>query len=197
MQPERHIIVNFVQKILPMPSEDLDVFLSLARPYQCHKGDLFLREGEICKRLLFVEKGLLRYYLEHEGVDYTKDFAVDHQNPFCTAFTSFMRQIPSEIGIQAEENISGWVWQAADILPLFQEHPQWIHFVKLMLERLYFRKERKELQIIKCSATERYQHFLKEFPGLWQRIPQYHIASYLGIAPESLSRIRKKGMFGS
>lgn len=65
-------------------------------------------------------------------------------------------------------------------------------FVKKMVDKLYLRKEKKELELLKSSAEERYLHFLTDYPGLVQRVPQYHIASYLGITPESLSRIRSK-----
>ncbi len=182
----------FVKKIIPtMSDEDIKLFTSTSRAAEFHKGQLFVKEGEVCHYLLFIQRGLFRYYILHEGNDITKDFAVDTQNPFCTAYTSFMLQKPSEIWIEAMEPSQTLIWNAADVLPLFQEHPAWLRFAKMMAERLFYRKEQKEIELLKCTAEERYRRFLTDFPGLSQRVPQYHIATYLGITPESLSRIRK------
>ncbi|MGZ6298633.1 MAG: Crp/Fnr family transcriptional regulator [Parachlamydiaceae bacterium] len=175
-----------------MPEKDIQLFSSLAQKQVFQKETRFVKEGEICHHLLFIHQGLFRYYLEHEGNDITKDFAVDILNPFCTAYTSFMLQKPSEIWIEALETSEVWIWKRSDVLPLFQEHPLWSRLAKGMIDQLFFRKEKKEIELLKFSAEERYRHFLVDFPGVSQRVPQYHIATYLGITPESLSRIRSK-----
>jgi CRP-like cAMP-binding protein len=183
----------YIKKIVPeMPQELIKPFTLKSKELAFQKGELFVKEGEVCRNLLFIHKGIFRYYLLHEGNDFVKDFAVDTQNPFCTAYTSFMLQKPSEIWIEAIEPCLVWSWDISNVLPLFQNNPTWLHFAKLMADQLFYRKEQKEIELIKCSAIERYQHFLVDFPGLSQRIPQYHIANYLGISPESLSRIRSK-----
>lgn len=185
----------FIQKVTPeMPEDDIDLFFSKAHPKEFQRGELFVKEGQICKKLIFIYQGLFRYYLLHEGSDITKDFAVDLQNPMCTAYSSFMLQEPSEIWIEALEASQVYIWDSDDVLPLLQNDLSWLRFGKAMSDRLFFRKEKKELEMLKCSAEERYRNFLKDYPGLSQRVPQYHIASYLGIAPESLSRIRRKAV---
>lgn len=183
----------FIRKIVPqMPDEDIKALSSNAKFREFQKGELFVKEDEICENLLFIHHGLFRYYFLHEGNDITKDFAVDKQNPFCTAYTSFMLQKPSKIWIESCEPSQVWFWNKSAILPLFQDHPYWLRFAKTIAEHLFYRKEQKEIELLKCSSEERYHHFLTDFPGLSQRIPQYHIATYLGITPESLSRIRSK-----
>lgn len=183
----------YIQKIAPQLSEEeIKQFARHARSLTFQKGELFLKEGEVCKQLLFIHQGVFRYYLLHEGNDFTKDFAVDAQNPFCTAYTSFMLQKPSEIWIEALEPCKVLSWDHSEVFPLFHNHPKWLFFAKKMSDYMFFRKEQKELATIKCSAEERYRHFLVDFPGLSQRVPQYHIATYLGITPESLSRIRSR-----
>jgi CRP-like cAMP-binding protein len=175
-----------------MPEDEIKALASKARNAEFQKGELFVKEGGTCQRLLFIHRGLFRYYILHEGRDITKDFAVDAQNPFCTAYTSFMLQKPSEIWIEALECCQVLAWDKPDILPLFQEHPAWLRFSKMMADRLFYRKEQREIELLKCTAEERYRHFLADFPGLSQRVSQYHIATYLGITPESLSRIRSR-----
>jgi CRP-like cAMP-binding protein len=184
---------SFIHKIVPlMPEEDIKAFSSKAQNSEFQKDELFIKESETCRHLIFIHQGIFRYYLLHEGQDLTKDFAVDTQNPFCTAYTSFMLQRPSEIWIEALEPCQVWLWNKSDVLPFFQENLNWLRFAKAIADQLFYRKEQKELELIKCSSEERYRHFLINFPGLSQRVPQYHIATYLGITPESLSRIRSK-----
>lgn len=184
---------SYIQTVTPTMSEkDIKLFFLKAQDLELQKGEIFVREGAICTQLLFIYKGLLRYYFYHDGNDITKDFAVDTQNPFCTAYTSFMLQRPSEIWIEALEPCTFSSWHSRDVLPLFQDHPLWLQFSKTMADQLFYRKEKKEIELLKCSAEERYRRFLLDYPGLSQRVPQYHIASYLGITPESLSRIRSR-----
>ena len=147
-------------------------------------------EGEVSQKLLFIEKGVFRYYLLHDGKDYSKDFAIDCYNPFCTGYSSFIYQEPSLINIEALEESVVLEWNVKYINKLFRTYP-WILFAKKMADSLYRRKEKREVSFLKDSAETRYNELLNEYPELIQRVPQYHIASYLGIAPESLSRIRR------
>ena len=189
---ELFALSSFIQKIADIDVSDIANLAAMASRRTFSEKELFLRENEICKQLIFIQKGIFRYFLHHQGNDMTKDFAVDVQNPFCTSFTSFMTQEPSQIAIEALEDSDVWVWSAKDILSLFEANLGWALFAKRMTERLYFRKERRELSFLKNSPLENYQKFLIDFPQLNQRIPQYLIASYLGITPESLSRIRRR-----
>lgn len=188
---------QFVLRVAPVDKKEIANLAAKACPRQYKKNACFVEEGEVCQSLLFIQKGLFRYYILHEGNDSTKDFAVDHLNPFCTAYTSFMTQTPSQIWVEALEDSTVMEWQSRDVLELFETHPQWLLFAKRISQQLYIRKEKREFSFLKNSPEERYQQFLKEFPQLHQRVPQYMIASYLGIKPESLSRIRKRLAFPS
>ncbi|MBS0653906.1 MAG: cyclic nucleotide-binding domain-containing protein, partial [Verrucomicrobia bacterium] len=115
---------SFIRKIVPGASNDeIKAFSSQAKSLEFQKGEFFVKEGQVCRTLLFIHRGLFRYYLLHEGKDITKDFAVDSQNPFCTSFTSFMLQKPSEIWIEALETSQVWAWDKSDVEPLFEHHP--------------------------------------------------------------------------
>ena len=184
--------VAFIKKITCIDNGDIEAFVSKASLQKFCKKEFFIKEGEVCNRLLFIHKGAFRYFVLHEGNDLTKDFAIDTQNPFCTSFTSFIKQEPSQIWIEALEDSTVWMWEAAYVAQLFQSHPGWTLFAKKMSESLYIRKERRELNFLRLSSEERYRRFLIDFPQFHQRIPQYHIASYLGLTPESLSRIRAR-----
>lgn len=184
---------TFIKKInSSLSDENIQAFFSKARERTFEKRGYFVKEGEVCHQLLFIHKGLFRYYLEFDGEDYTKDFALDEKNPFCTSYTSFILQKPSEIWIEALEPSQVLCWERSDVLPLFHEDFQWLRFAKSMADQLFFRKEEKEIELLKYSAEERYRLLVVNFPQLCQRVSQYHLATYLGIAPESLSRIRSR-----
>lgn len=186
-------LITFVQHVVPISQEEIKIFTSHATLRTFKKKELFVKERDICRHLIFIHEGLFRYYyILPDGEDLTKDFAIDRQNPFCTAYTSFMTQEPSHIWIEALEDSLVWMWDEKYVSSLFQNELPWILFAKKMSEYLFIRKEKREYAFLLLSPEERYQQFLKDFPGLNQRVPQYHIASYLGLTPESLSRIRKR-----
>lgn len=165
--------------------------LSRARTRVYEKSDLFLREGDTCKEIMFVDKGGFRYFVTNDGDDFTKDFCLDSMNPFCTGFASFVMKAPSLINIEAIERSHVVVWEKEYIDQLFSTMP-WIAFARRIAEILFVRKEKREISFLRDSAEERYRLFVAEFKEVLMRVPQYHIASYLGIKPESLSRIRRR-----
>ncbi|MCK5774945.1 MAG: Crp/Fnr family transcriptional regulator [Bacteroidales bacterium] len=155
------------------------------------KGDILVHSGELAKKLFFIHEGVFRYYLiSPDGKEITKDFAVDKQNPFCMAFSSFMTNQPSQISIDALTNSKVSVWDRSYFFPLISQNIHWLPFSQRITMGMFIRKEKKEISLIR-DAPQRYLTFKNEFPCLLDRIPQHYIASYLNIAPESLSRIKK------
>lgn len=185
-------LIAYIQQIYPIEKEKIEAFAAKAKLRSLKKKELFISEGEVCRHLIFIQQGLFRYYyVLADGSDLTKDFAIDQQNPFCTAYTSFTTKEPSQIWIEAVEDSVVLQWDEPFIRQLFQTDP-WVFFTKNMLESMYVRKEKREYSFLRLTPKERYQQFLKEYPQLSQRVAQYQIASFLGITPESLSRIRKR-----
>lgn len=153
------------------------------------KGEHLLREGQICRYLYFLEKGLLRYYIQKDGNDITK-FFTDAPYTF-TSQLSFIKRVASGESIEAIEDSIIWsisLDAANELLSI----PAWSEFIrKLILEvQGYIEEILTDTQT--KTAQERYSILLQKNPFLIQRIPQKYIASYLGIEPQSLSRIRKK-----
>ncbi len=192
MENFSHSIHDFIQKKQSIGREAIDAFLSHGKPRHFKKKEVFIGEGDICTKLLYIKKGLFRYYyVLEDGSELIKDFAIDQQNPFCTAYTSFITHQPSQIWIDALEDSDVLIWTEDYISSLFNQSP-WLEFSKKIVEGMFIRKEKREFAFLRMSPEERYKQFLQEYPRLDQRIPQYQIASFLGIVPESLSRIRKR-----
>lgn len=193
MATRQEQIFNFIRRTSNIENELLEDFYNHSEFKKIKKGELIVSEGEKADRLYFLHEGVFRYYLiSAEGKDITKDFAIDHENPFCMAYTSFMTNQPSEIFIEALTDAEVSIWHHSYILPLLTVHPKWLDFSRKVATGMYIRKEKKEISFMKDLATKRYQNFMLEFPTLSARIPQHYIATYLNITPETLSRIKKR-----
>lgn len=150
---------------------------------------VLLDYGKLCQKLYFVEQGLLRYANVKEGEETTKFFTVA---PYCfTAQRSFTREEASEESIIAVEESIVWELDRALSFALLQE-TSWSEFIRQLVQEVQYNTEQLLSSIQTSTAEERYVALLEENSPLLQRVPLKHIASYLGIAPQSLSRIRKK-----
>ncbi len=154
------------------------------------KNELILEPGSVCNHFYFLETGLLRFFYDVDGEDITKTFTLA---PYCfTSKLSFRNQIPSNEGIQALEDTT--VWQTS-----FQQYKRledivaWNIFIRKLLNEIQEFSENFYLEAKIMTAEARYQKLFGEYPAsLMQKIPLKHLSSFLGIAPQSLSRIRKK-----
>ena len=186
---EEEKIREFLKRISPLLDSEIDIFLKERKIQHTRKGDYLVREGQVCKSLYFLHTGVLSLLLLHDGEEHVKDFSLSGK--FITAYTSFTKKTHSEIFIRAEQDCELSVWDRDYVMNLIKENPHWTMFAKTMADYLFQRKEQKEISMILNTAEERYLRFIREFPDVFQQVPQYLIASYLGIKPQSLSRIRK------
>ena len=155
------------------------------------KGDFFIREGQTCNRVVFVNKGILRsFYRNHEGEEIT--YCITFQDQFMTAYTSLITGNPSHENIQAITDMELLVISKAEIDAKMQESPNWIRVMKFFAEQMYIELERRIFSYQKEKAAERYEQLIENYPDYVQQIPLQYLASYLNITPRHLSRIRKE-----
>ncbi len=153
------------------------------------KDDLILEEGKVCRHLYFVETGLFRFYITKNGNDITKFFT---EAPYIfTSQASFNSEKPALENIQAIEKSVIWQLSRIQSNELF-ELKSWADFARNIIQEVQFYTEEILEELQTETAEFRYEKMQKNNPELLQRIPLKHLASYLGIAPQSLSRIRKK-----
>lgn len=178
-----------VRTFAPVPDSEVALLTKLARETTIKKGEYFLREGQIPRKFAFVSVGLFRYlYMNQKGTEYTKNFIPENQ--FITAYSAMISGQPSRMFIEALEDSIILEIQYADWQKLRTGNPVWNVFLVALLEKAFTTKENRERELLLSDAAERYALFLQEFPGLENRVKQRQIASYLGISPVSLSRIR-------
>lgn len=184
MHPFRQFIGNYTS----ISDDDWRRIEPCLDPQTLAKGEMLLEQGRICRHLYFLESGLLRFFTVKDGIDVTK-FFTDAPYTF-TSQQSFTRQTPAKESIEALENSRLWMmtFENADRL---LENTAWNTFIRKLIQEVqtYTEEILEELQT--QTAENRYKMMLENNAELLQRVPLKCLASYLGIAPESLSRIRK------
>lgn len=182
--------ITFINQIISLPSDEQEKFQKLSTIRHLEKGEDFVKAGRISREIAFVRKGLFRYYYTSEdGQEYTKGFFDQHS--VLSAYDAIIEEKASYYTIEALEASVIEVVDYDKFLELFEEDPSWNQFLISMLKKGYVVKVRRERELLLMDAEQRYLIFLERYPHLVKRVKQHIIASYLGIAPESLSRIRK------
>ena len=155
------------------------------------KGDILLRQDEVCSFISFLLSGSVIYYqLTDKGEEITTDFAFERE--WVTDNRSRISQTPSHLNIKAFEDTQVACIQHNELEELFKKVPATERVGRLLIEQAYIKIVQLSIDLQTLSAEERYQKIIAESPQAFQRLPLYHIANYLGIAPKSLSRIRNK-----
>ena len=154
------------------------------------KNDFFLREGQICRELGFISKGLVCYYVNSGGNDVVHNFA--RENDFICNYDSFINRSASQKNILALEHTELLVISFDNLQRFYKIIPGGERFGRLLMEEVYVQAIKHIISFYTDSPEQRYSEFVAQHNELLQRIPQYHIAAYIGVKPPSLSRIRKR-----
>jgi CRP-like cAMP-binding protein len=187
-------IKSSIDPIVSLTDQELSIFCNALKLITIKKNDFFLEEGQICSYIGFVNQGALIYFKSMDnGNEITTDFAFD--GDWVTINQSRLSNTPSLIGIKAIENSELLVIRQQDLSDLYIRIPKIERLGRVLMEQAYLRLVQQSVDLQVLTATERYENLLKKFPEIFQRVQLYHIANYLGIAPKSLSRIRKE-IFG-
>ena len=182
---------SVIDKIVLVPEDEWGHFVQYLSACTFEKNDYLVRAGDVVNNFYFISKGLVRFfYCTEDGKEFNKHFAME--NGFAGSFHSLILQEPCGFFIQALEKTETIVLPNQVLSEFYDRHACWERIGRKNAEQLALIKEAREKELLLDSLEIRYQRFLKEFPGLTDRIPQYHIASYLGVTDVALSRIRKK-----
>lgn len=154
------------------------------------KREYFLKEGDYCRYQAFVLKGCFRtFYLDYEGREMNLMFSVE--NWWIGDLASYIVNDPSKLNIEALEDSEIFAIEKIHLDLLFQKVPKMERFFRILFQNALISSQNRIMNNLTLNAKDNYLSFVSKYPQLEQRIPQYHIASYLGITPEFLSQIRK------
>ena len=181
-------LVSTVNSIAALPESEIQFFSSSLDVKEVAKGAHILQAGDVCDFICFVHRGLLRTYLMVDEQEMNTEFF--QANTFAGAFTSFLLNTKTSLNIQALEPSTLLYISRKSLDQLYTRDPRWLALGKHIFEVEFIKKCKRESSLLQESARERYLTLLRDFPGIEARVPLFHIASYLGIKPESLSRIR-------
>ena len=183
------MLTEKLKHIIPFDSETLTVLSNLFLEEQVSKGKVFAQKGEYSKMIAFVKSGVLRaYYSNDKGEEYNKTFFTE--TSFVGAYSSLVTGERNLINIDCLTPCTLLIAEYQKIVGLYEEYRQVERLSRILAEQFFVSKEKREIELATLEAKDRYAIFRREHPQLDQRIPQYHIASYLGISPTQLSRIR-------
>ncbi|MDV7140439.1 Crp/Fnr family transcriptional regulator [Maribacter sp. TH_r10] len=181
----------FLESLVPFTESEMQVLLSLFSEIQLKKKDYFAQEGEFSSKLAFVSSGVLRAFFRNKtGNEYNKTFFTPSN--FVAAYSSITTKQKNLINIQCLTDCTLLVADFRQLTSLYKAYPKFESLARVMAEYKFSIKEKREIELVTLEATERYEIFKKEHPNLENLISQYHIASYLGITPTQLSRIRRQ-----
>lgn len=183
-----HPVLSYLNSFTKVPSSEWESIASCLEQRTYKKGEIILETGQICAHLFFMEEGLLRFFFNREGEEVSKFFT---EAPYCfTVQSSFTNEIPSRDGIEVLEDAIVWEMSRKDAYDLLR-YSSWSEFIRKLIQEVQFQTEQILQSVQIETAEERYRRLLEENGNLLARVPLKYLASYLGIAPQSLSRIRK------
>ena len=160
-------------------------------PKRIRKKQFILQEGDVCKHITFVTSGCLRAYtVDHRGEEHVIQFAIEDW--WISDLQSFLTGKPAHYNIDALEDSDILLLEKQAREKMMATVPKVERYFRLVQEANYVATHRRIEETLSASAEERYLDFIRTYPSLFHRIPQNQIASYLGITPQSLSRIRKE-----
>jgi len=185
------MLKEVLKNIADLDSESTQQLLGLFSAFDLQKGSVFAQRGEYSKQIAFVQSGVLRaFYSNEKGEEYNKTFFT--ADNFVGAYSSLVSGQKNLITIDCLTDCRILVAHFGKIVDLYDQYPKIERMARILAEQFFVRKEKREIELVTLEAKERYAIFKKEHPQLGQRIPQYHIASYLGISATQLSRIRSQ-----
>lgn len=184
-------IIDYVSNYINLDNSEIETFKSLTGYKKLRKRQFLVEQGEVCRYENFVINGCLRcYYVDREGDEHIVQFAVE--NWWIADLQSFLTQSPAQFNVDAIEPSELIQIEYQHLQQLYREVPKFERFFRLIIQNAFVASQRRIIASFSRDAESRYLEFKQRYPDIEQRVPQYMIASYLGITPEFLSKIRKR-----
>ena len=181
---------NFKEKVSLTEKEE-DLLKSYLTPKKLRRKQYLLQEGDVCKYIAFVEKGALREYtIEESGVERIFQFAIEGWT--ISDLYSFLTNEPAVYHIEALENSELVLIDKSAHETLLEKLPKYETYFRLQITEAYIALQKRITSVLSLPLEERYVYFSSLYPDLVQRVPQHMIASFMGLTPETLSRLRRR-----
>jgi CRP-like cAMP-binding protein len=183
------LLSESIREKISVSKEEFDFCKTLFLPKKLRKKQYLLQEGDVCKYTSFVEKGMLRTFtIDEKGNEPILQFSMEGW--WIADLYSFLTDEPSQFNIEALEDCELLLITKENWNILLEKVPAFERYFRILIQNNLIATQRRLMSSLSENAEEKYTKLLDNFPGCIQRVPQHMIASYLGITPETLSRIR-------
>lgn len=185
------LILKNVSRFIELTPEEAHFFTALFKPKTVRKKQYLLQEGSVCRYEYFVNRGCLRtFFIDNKGLEHNVQFSVEDW--WTGDMYSFLTQKPGRFNIVAVEDSELLCIDHPSLEELYKKVPKFEKFFRHLLQNAFIALQERILSGISETAEERYKNFRKKYASMDKRIPQNQVASFLGITPESLSRVRRQ-----
>lgn len=181
---------KFNEKV-PLTAEEKDFIKQYLTPKKLRKKQYLLQEGDVCKHICVVEKGALKAYLvDEKGDEHITAFALEGWT--IADLSSFFKHEPAALNIDAIEDCELVLISKAAHEELLQKMPKYETYIRILVTDAYVALQHRITNMLHLSVEERYKAFTQMCQSIFQRVPQHMIASFMGLSPETLSRVRSR-----
>ena len=180
----------YCNTFVPLTDEELSLIDKYFELNKIKKKDFLLQDGKVCNFIGFIAKGTIRHFHIKEGIEKTCD--ISFENSWVTDFQSFTHNTSCIMNLQAMDDTTVFIIRKENLYKLYSECNKYETFGRLMAEQVAQRATEIAMSLSSDKPEERFQNLLLKQPNLFQRVPQKYIANFLGVSPESLSRIQKR-----
>ncbi|HLF45606.1 MAG TPA: Crp/Fnr family transcriptional regulator [Chitinophagaceae bacterium] len=185
------LLFKNISRFIDLTDDEKQYFISLLKVKKLRKKQYLLQEGDICRYECFVNKGCLRAYsIDEKGQEHIVQFAIEDW--WIGDMYSFLTQTPARLTIDALEDAELFCIDNPSLENIFSRIPKFERFFRLLVQNAFIAGQRRIIDSMSLTADEQYCRFIENYPLMEQRLPLKQIASFLGITPESLSRIRSQ-----
>lgn len=181
---------QWLKNVSFLTEADCNLFEPSLQIKECKNKDIFLREGQVCKELGFINRGAFRMYYLSGGKEINTHFSFE--NEFVVNYDSFLQETPSKYFIQAIDYAEIVTFNLKTLQDAYNQSQNWERFGRIMAEYSFKLTTKRVEGFMFMDAEQRYRQMINDSPHFLERVPLYQLASYLGIERESLSRLRKK-----
>lgn len=185
------LLFESIEKEIKLSETDKELIVSLVRERKIKKGQFLSHEGAISRCTNFVIEGSIRtYFIDLNGQEHIVQFAIEGW--WISDLNSFIMQVPATFNVQAIEDSTVLELAYENLELLYEKIPKLERYFRILTQRAFVAFQQRIIQNIGMTAEDRYLSFVKKYPKIEVRIPQRLVASYLGISPEFLSKIKKR-----
>lgn len=187
----QHPLYDFFLKIADLPESEWNAFAPVVKKLSFERGQFYLRAGEDPNEVGLVYKGLFkRFYTLADGKEHNQLFSAE--NEWIGSYSAAIRGSKSPASVQAIEDSVVYSFPVNDLRERFRNHIAWERLGRVCVEALYMDREQHEFELLMLSAKDRVQSIISRNPEVTKRLANKDLATYIGITPESLSRIKKQ-----